>query len=367
MEQKIMNVGFIGCGGFIQGNHLPNVKDNPRFKIKGICDINQSTLDKLKESYAPDYFTTDFEKICSDPEVELVVIGTSPKYRYDLIKKAAENQKNLFVEKPMAESLEEARKIVDVVRKHAVRLMVGMNRPYSEICQYLKKVYTRVKKGQTLISYRIVSEDILWPQFHRDALEKGESTIVHESVHIFDLLNWLTDEEPVAIYCTGGRSDNNIISITYPDETEAVIISGGCGTEGHPKERMEIFTDHKVITMDEFIDLRFTRVPGEKDRFYPLKFHPSGNVDNFTAERLREELMAWRDGLTKEQIDYGYYYDSRPSVDKGHRNELNIYYDLIRAGKPSTTNEIRGLMNLVMTEAALESLKNKQRVELDFS
>lgn len=364
--KKTLQVGFIGCGGFIQGNHLPNLAKEPGFSVRALCDLNQEILDRLRPRYRPEFVTKDFRELVGDPAIDLVIIGTSPHVRVPLVREAAAAGKAIFMEKPMGLGWEDTREILGILKAHPVPCMVGMNRPYSRIMQETKRVFEKCRRGPTLMSYRIVGEDLLWPEYHRQYLRSGQSTIIHELVHIFDLLNWVAGGLPETVYAVGGRSDNNIIVLTYRDELQASLVSGGCGTEGFPKEQLEIFTNNATIRMSDFVELDVAQVPGEEDQRFPVKSRPKGSLDGVTEAELRRELKAWRSQLTKEQIAVGFYYDVRVCVDKGHREEMRCLRDCLIEEKPIPTNEVRGAQAVFLGLKALESLGSGQVVRLDW-
>lgn len=368
-ETAKMNIGFVGCGGFIQGNHLPNAAENPNFKIRALCDINAGILQKLKDKYTVDYVTADYHELAKDKEIEMVVIGTTPNVRVKPIKAMAEHGKHIYVEKPMSLGYEDSKEIVDIIKNTGVKLQVGFNRPYSRIMRETKRIFKKMRKGPTLVYYRIVGESRLWPQFHQDDVASGKSlTIIHETTHIFNLLNWLLDQDPVRVYTVGGKSDNNIITFTYPDETVATIVSGSCGTEAYPKERLEVFSDYKVLAMDNFVELECTQIPEEKDQLFPLKSNSLTNrTDGVAWKELRADLMTWRGRLTPENIKRGYYYGQRPDVDKGHYAALQTLCESIRNNTQPLTDAYQGAVATIVGLKAVESLQSGKPVDLDFS
>lgn len=364
---KPIPVGFVGCGGFARGNHLPNIARIPGFRIRALCDLDPTILDHLVPTYRPDYTTTDYRRLLADPELRLIVSGTGPKFRLPLVEGAAAAGKALFVEKPMSMGWEDTRQILEILARRPVPFMVGMNRRYSEIMRETKRIFDKHRRGPTLINYRIVGEDILWPEFHRENLRRGESTLVHELVHIFDLLNWLVDELPDSIYTVGPRADNHLVVLTWPGDVRAAIASGGCGTEGFPKECLEVFTNNGAIRAQDFVELNVSQVPGERDRLFPLKSNPRGPLDGFTEARLLEEIRTWRASLTREQIAVGYYYDSRVCVDKGHMAEMRCLHECLARGIPIPTDEIRGAQAMILAFKAIESLESDRPVKLDWT
>lgn len=369
MKKSRMNIGIVGCGGFVQGNHLPNAAQNPNLKIRALCDINKNILQTLGDKYAVDYVTADYHDLARDNEIEMVIIGTTPALRVGPIKALAEKGKHIYVEKPMSLGYEDSKEIVDIIKNTGVKFQVGFNRPYSGIMREAKRIFKKMRKGPTLIYYRIVGESRLWPKFHQDDVASGRSiTIIHETTHIFNLLNWLMDQEPVRVYTVGGKSDDHVITFTYPDDAVATIVSGSCGTEAYPKERMEVFSDYKVLVMDDFVELECTQIPEEKDQVFPLKSNPVRNrKDGLSWKQLREDLMRWRKKLTEEDIRKGYYYTTRPCVEKGHYAALQALYDSIRDNTPALTDAYHGAVATLVGLKAVESLQSGKPVDLNFS
>lgn len=365
----MLNVGFIGCGGFVRGNHLPNAAANPGLKIHALCDLDEANLHLLAAEYSPSYITTDTEKLFADAEIDLIVIGTKPDMRVALIRGAALAGKPVYVEKPLSIGWEDSREILGVLREHPTPLQVGFNRAYSPIMQEARRIFRKQRGATTMISYRICGEFDLFPQHHKDALTTlGESAIIHEGVHIFDLLNWFIQSEPLSIYCSGGANDDNIIVLEYPNNTHVSILLSNQSTEGFPKERMEVFSNCSTLVMNEFIELQVAQIPGEADQLFPLKSFPGGDVQQPLSEaQLRANLKKWRAGLTPAEISTGYYYGSRPSVNKGHYDALEYFRRCVIENRPIETDARRGALATIMGLEALKSLRERRVVDLDFS
>ncbi len=363
-----MKVGFIGCGGFTQGNHIPNVVKNPEMSIRAFCDLNQDYLKQLEQEYSPDYITTDMNKIFEDPEIEMLICGTKPDFRLPIMQRAVESGKALFVEKPLCYKDDEILPMLELIKDSGIKFMVGFNRPYSPMMQDIKPLFLKNRKGNTTIIYRIIGEARLWPFHHYDAVvNKNESTIIHEATHIFDLLNWLTNSFPFRVYTAGGGNMDNIITLEYPDDTTAVIISGDNSTAGIPKERLEINTNYGTIIGDHFVE---TLAFGFENLEFFRKTYDytiGSKVFNTDGMEATEKQCAWRKSLTSEQIEKGYYYDTQIKVDKGHYGELEFFRRAIQEGLQVETGVVSGAVSNITAWKAIESCNNHSPVELDFS
>jgi predicted dehydrogenase len=362
-----MRIGFIGCGGFSGGNHIPNAAANPNLDIVAFCDLNENILKELKVQYHPEYITTDMHKIMADSSIELIICGTKPDFRMPIMELAVKNGKHLFVEKPICYKENEINEMVPLMKDSSTEFMVGFNRPYSPLMQDLKPLYKKHKKGNTTIIYRIIGESVLWPKHHYDSIvHRGESTIIHETTHIFDLLNWLTDLYPTRIYTAGEGNMDNIITINYPENVTAVIIAGDNSTTGYPKEHIEINTNHGIIVGDNFTEL--TAI-GFDDAIFnkTYEYRCAGKTYNDGAIAAAKRTREWRQSVTEEERKTGYYYKRMVKVDKGIANEIEAFRKMIESGQPSETNVISGAISNLMAYRAIESWEKAQPIELDFS
>lgn len=362
-----MGVGFIGCGGHCCGSNIPCAASNPKLKIVGFCDLKDEQLEKLKEEYNPDFTTTDMERIFSTPSIGMVVCATKPDFRIPVMELAVKYRKPLFVEKPVAYTYEDTLKAVSIMKNSGVPFTVGFNRPYSPMMQAIRPIFERQRKDNTLISYRIVGEGHIWPPEHQHAVYvKKESTVLHETTHIFDLLNWLTRRAPVKIYMTGGGHVDNLITLTYPDNIFATIMAGDNGTVGYPKERIDINTNYGTIIGDFFAEMWAVRCGDDSGRrIFPSKWQ--GKNARINGRKCAEKIWKWRDGLTEEQRKTGHYFGQFPSIDKGHYAQQEYFRRQIVSGVPVETDVVRGALANLTAWKAIESWQKGQALDLDFS
>jgi predicted dehydrogenase len=367
MSEKRMGVGIIGCGGFSTGNHIPNTHHNPKLEMVALCDLNTEHLEKLSQQYSPRYVTTEMEKVFADPAIGMVICGTKPDFRIPIMELAVKHNKPLFVEKPLCLEEAEVEGMVKLMRGSGVPFMVGFNRPYSPMMQDIKALYQAHAKGPTTITYRIVGEGFIWPRHHFDAVYgRKESTLLHETTHIFDLLNWLTGLHPTRVYTIGGGHVDNIISLSYPDEVSAVIIAGDNGTTGYPKERIEIDTAFGTISGKNFIEL-WAAWKGEDltNKFYDYKV----GCEPFRtpAHEADAKKWDWRSAVTEEERKVGYYYGKMLKVNKGHYEEIEYFRQCVEAKRMPETDVVQGAVANIVAWRAMDSWRTGQPVDLDFS
>ena len=126
-----IKIACIGCGGVAggygqePGGHLNNLKKIEGVSIRGLVDINIESARRRFTQFGGEYYTDDAQKVMKDHEVDAVLICTHHDSHASLIIQAAQAGKHVFVEKPLAHTMEEARELVKLVEESGVKLQVG--------------------------------------------------------------------------------------------------------------------------------------------------------------------------------------------------------------------------------------------------
>ena len=355
-------MGVVGCGGFARGNHIPNIVSNPDIDLRALCDLRTDGL----EAYPHQYITTDAERVFADPEIQGVVCATKPANRFPIMELAKKYQKPLFVEKPLCWGEEETLKAVELMRDFKPAFMVGFNRQFSPMMQDVKSFFHRYcTRGNTTVLYRIVGEARLWPKSHYDAvINRGESTIIHEITHIFQLFYYLTGMFPVSVNTSGGGNTDNVITLEYPHDITAVIIAGDNSNIAFPKEYLEINGNYSTIAGYNFVELEVFGNDGVFSRKrYPYKI----GKQQFITSRMEMEAHRRdvRNSFTREDIEYGYYYDKQVVVPKGHWEEIDAFRLCVENGQPSPVDLYAGAAANLIAYAAVRSWQEKRRIAID--
>jgi predicted dehydrogenase/threonine dehydrogenase-like Zn-dependent dehydrogenase len=272
IKREKINVAVIGAGGFARAHHLPNLKKIPLFNIKAIVTRTGSNAKKMAEEYGAEYCTTDYKEVLKDADVDMVVIATRHNLHAPIIVEAANAGKHIFIEKPIAMSYEDCKKVYDAVTENKVNLTIDFNRRFAPLAQRAKRIVEH-RNNPLMITYRINSAGMKKEHWVNDPVEGG-GAIIGEGCHFFDFCNWIVGRDPVQIYAEKISSNdesvvdaNNVIStIRYEDGSVASIIYTTIGNESYPKERIEIFVDSGVIAIDDFKELIVTGLDGKSEK-----------------------------------------------------------------------------------------------------
>lgn len=296
-----IRVALIGAGGFAQGMHLPNlVKLRERYEIRWIISRTGSTAKAAATQFGAAFAGTDYREALADPDVDLVLIATRHHLHGAMAREALEAGKHVLIEKPLA-LLEDEIAAVEAFYTapgsgSRPLLMTGFNRRHSPGIVQIKAMLTR-RNAPMMISYRMNAGYL--PPDHWVHGPEGGGRNIGEACHIYDLFAFLTDADPVAVEAmaigasAGGvrRNENFTVTLRYSDGSVASLLYTSLGSPSHPKERMEIYTDGKVLSLDDY---RTVSVAGDNAKRWSSPSPQKGQY---------EELVAMADAISSCSLD----------------------------------------------------------------
>ena len=184
-----------------------------------------------------------------------VLIATRHSSHAQLIFDALEAGKHVLVEKPMAITVRDAERVLEMVRDTQLILRVGFNRRFSGHHQLLKEVLGPA--GQRILSIRVNAGDI---GGHWSTSGEEGGRLIGEGVHFFDLANWMFGSEPIAITAVAAgkpelSNPNFSVALTYGDAGCAQILYTSLGSPRMGKEYFEVFAPGQSAVCRDYIDL----------------------------------------------------------------------------------------------------------------
>jgi len=362
LSDRMINIGVIGSGAFMARQHLPNMLRNPRICIYAMCDLNEDLLRQRKEEFHPRVCTTDAEDVFQNPEIDIVLVGTrSSKHAY-FIKKAVQYKKHVFVEKPMTMTYDETACILKMVKKSDINVGIGFNRRFAPIMVEAKRLFQKFRKGPANIVYRIVDDHRIRPAYIFD-MNDGGGHLLQEGCHIFDLLSWFLEEEPVEIYATGPLETDNVVVIKYLDGSLVTLLCGGKGGLFYPKELMEIFCNHTSLVVDSFYELRLDG-PGENFlRTFPLDAKSDVILQENSMTDYYRNCFAKRPPHDVVNLQEANQLIAL-KVDKGHSQMLSSFTEAIIEGMRFSIDAVDGARATICALKAYESIRENKPVSI---
>jgi predicted dehydrogenase len=165
---KDIHIGLIGTGGMGKAHataykNVPLVFGNePGRPVLGIvADIDAKALEKWAGEFGFDRWTTNWQEIIGDPQVDVVDITTPNNLHAEMAIAAAQAGKHIYCEKPLATTSADAAHIVAAVEKSGVISMVGFNYLKNPAQAFAKQLIASGELGEITLFRGIFDQDFL--------------------------------------------------------------------------------------------------------------------------------------------------------------------------------------------------------------
>lgn len=205
------NVAVIGLGNM--GKHHARVySELEKVNLIAISDINEEE-GEVANKYDCRFYK-DYREMLKREHIDAVSIAVPTKLHERVAVDCIHAKKHVLVEKPLANTLEDAEKMISVAKEQGVRLMVGHIERFNPAVKKLKEIIDQNRFG-TLTSIIARRVGIFPPQI------KDANVVLDLAVHDIDIFNYLLEKKPSEIYAKGGkvldedREDHAMILLKY--------------------------------------------------------------------------------------------------------------------------------------------------------
>lgn len=247
-------IGVIGSGNFTKMTMLPALKAANAY-IKHIVSSRGFNGTALAKKYNINQSTTDYNLVLDDEDIDLVMITTRHNLHANMVIKALNKGKHVFVEKPLALNVDELMAIEESYNKNDGTLMVGFNRRFSP---HLKKIKSLVGNAPMNI-IATMNAGAIPPDVWVHDMAIGGGRVIGEACHYLDIMVYLAGSKikSVCMNAMGKNpsenTDNVSILVKMENGSSGVINYFSNGAKSYGKEHLEIFSQEKVLIMDNFI------------------------------------------------------------------------------------------------------------------
>lgn len=202
------SIAIIGCG--LWGRNLVRNFYNLG-ALHSVCDLDKNNLEFINNEYPSVNTTGDFNEILKSEEINGVVVATPSHTHYSVVKILLNSGKNVYVEKPIATSADEAKELKELADQKGLVLMVG----------HLLLYHPAVNRLKSLVSDGTLG-DICYVQSDRlnvNYFKNDRSVMWDLAPHDLSMINYILDKTPTELKsAVGFSSDNNgIMDIVHLD------------------------------------------------------------------------------------------------------------------------------------------------------
>jgi len=265
-RDNVIKLGVLGAGLFANATLLPALKKIPGIGLVGIASAGGLHAQHAAKKFGFAYATSNDEEILNDPNINIVAILTRHDMHADLVVKAVEAGKHVFVEKPLAISEVGLEKVITALTRERGKqtethglLTVGFNRRFAPLAIELSKFLAN-HTDPLYMHYRVNAGFIPLNHWTHDPVQGG-GRVIGEGCHFVDFLAFLAGAAPVSVSAQplpdNGkyRQDNLSMTFSFPDGSVGVVDYLANGDKSFPKERLEVFCGGRVAVLDDFRSL----------------------------------------------------------------------------------------------------------------
>jgi predicted dehydrogenase len=141
---KKINLAFVGAGFISQICHLPNFAQNKKVVLQAICDPNYQLAKKIAKKYSINkVYQNHKDLLANERNIQGVVLSVPRHKTYSVALDVLKTGKNLFSEKPMAQSFQAAKKLYKTAIKERAKYVIGHMKRFDESIIFIKKLFKK--------------------------------------------------------------------------------------------------------------------------------------------------------------------------------------------------------------------------------
>ncbi|HTJ56290.1 MAG TPA: Gfo/Idh/MocA family oxidoreductase [Devosiaceae bacterium] len=339
----MIGIAVVGYG-YWGPNLVRNFWDIPGAQLLWVCDLKTERLAGMRKRYPAVEITENFDQVLQDPRVNAVAIATPVSTHFALAMRALKAGKSVFVEKPIAPTVEQVERLIDEADRRGLVLAVD---------------HTFIHTGAVRKMRDIIQTD-LGDIYYYDSVRVNLGLFQHDvsviwdlAVHDLSIMDFVLPQRPVAISATGishvPGSPENIAYLTVHFDSKVIGHIHVNWLAPVKVRRTLVGGSHKMIVYDDL-------EPSEKIKVYDRGI----TLDNSSARRgdkVRQMQVGYRTGdMTAPHLD----------ITEALSSELREFVTCVERGSRPAADGQAGLRVVRMLEAATRSLAQRGApVEVD--
>ncbi|MGD0019790.1 MAG: Gfo/Idh/MocA family oxidoreductase [Candidatus Limnocylindrales bacterium] len=189
-------------------HHATAVKNNPRFELVGVCDIDESRVEAARAQLGVSYGSNDAAKMLADTRPDVFIFCTLPQLRMPMIKAGVDaGVKLIAYEKPIAMSMNEAIEMFKLTRAAGIKTVVSHQHRYGD---HYRKVKEIIDSGAIGRVHTVYGTSIGW--------------MMHMFTHMIEYASWYNDfAEPEWVAAQAWGTEKFADVHTSPDYIGAIV------------------------------------------------------------------------------------------------------------------------------------------------
>ena len=245
-------VGFIGAGNYASSMLLPNLVRVKTARLAHVATTRSLSAANAQRRFGFTIGSTTADAVLEDSSLDAIFIVTRHQTHAQLVCRALETGKAVFVEKPLALTHDEVDKIVDTIEKTGNdRLMVGFNRRFAPLLVQMKKNFG-TGNGSSVSRYLVNAGPLAADSWYLNEEAEG-SRFAGEGGHFIDTLSWWAGSLPDVVYAVQGPQKGDVqATVRFQNGSSGTITYVTGGNSRYPKETLDAAAGGRSARLDNF-------------------------------------------------------------------------------------------------------------------
>jgi myo-inositol 2-dehydrogenase/D-chiro-inositol 1-dehydrogenase len=331
-----LGVGLIGCGRIAQLVHLDLLTRLPGARLVALSDVDARRRQEASRRIPDAVALGGYERLLERDDVQAVVICLPSSLHAEATRAALDARKHVYLEKPLAVSVEEGRHVVQEWRGTDLVAMIGFNYRFSALFQAVRE-HVRVGRLGDHLGVRSVfsTPPRPLPAWKSDRA-LGGGVLLDYGSHLVDLIRFVFDQEVDEVSARlGSRGDPLGAAFLELRLADGVVVQSFFTRSGVDEDRLEIYGERGKLTVDRHRSLEVEIATAAE--------HPSR-----LALALRGIRLMLGDPYAREKL-------IAPASEPSYRAALQHFVAAARDGEATKPDLLDGLKSLAVIEAAESS------------
>jgi predicted dehydrogenase len=231
---------------------LPTLAQLPGAYLSHVATTRSLSAVNAQRRFGFTTASTSAEAVLEDKSLDAIFIVTRHHTHADLVCRALETGKTVFVEKPLALTTEELDRIVEIIAKTGNdRLMVGFNRRFAPLLVRMRSEFGPASSS-SVTRYLVNAGPLAADSWYRNDTLEG-SRFTGEGGHFLDTLSWWADSIPEEVYAVQGPENDDVqVIVRFASGASGVITYVTSGNPRFPKETLDAAGGGRSARLDNF-------------------------------------------------------------------------------------------------------------------
>lgn len=253
LSTQPLKFALTGCGRIARDVHIPVLRRLAGVQLVAVADIQEEALEATRHIAPGCAVFHNQNEMLDAVGADAVLIAVPSAVHAEMACQAFRRRKHVYLEKPIATSLEEARQVVAAWRKAGVVAMPGFNYRFHPLVRELRRLLENDRIGALLAARTTFSIAACAPASWRASRSRGGGALLDLASHHVDLIRFVFRREIAGVHASvrSIRSEDDCVAIQFHLQDGLVVQSlfSACGSE---LDSFEVFGEHGTLGFDRY-------------------------------------------------------------------------------------------------------------------